>query len=397
MLMGGADEVEQLRVLPAKTGTNQTRDKDTSQSTVGLSEAEDYLRMKILILLIYILNLISGPVDCFDVIGYPGGSVMIFCENQQYKGSNKYFCKEKTDQCTHVETLHSWKHGDRVSLVSSPTFLTVFYRDLSLEDAGLYQCGETGVWNHTVNLRVKTDPCCSGPRTEIGYPGEITTINCSYPEEFQDYIKYFYKLKGQLINLMIDTTEPQKGRFSISDNRRSRVVSVRISDVREEDEGVYFCGVGIGRNSVGYETFFPKIHLQVSGRGASGALGSTAGTGSDVEFEAPGSSTIIIIIIISVSICVVLLLIGGLTLIFYKPRCSKTEGSASPQSTVTMGDVSKNTYSGPQVPTLTPEGLVYTTVSFQKNPGYSTDARINVSKKEPEPRTEYSIIKHPHK
>ncbi|XP_049325510.1 polymeric immunoglobulin receptor-like [Astyanax mexicanus] len=181
---------------------------------------------------------------------------------------------------------------------------------------------------------------------------------------------------------LINTFDSQKGRCSISDNKRSRVVSVRISDVREDDEGVYYCGVGEGGESVSYISHFSKIHLQVSDsketlgpratiqttsvtyRRTSAAPTSPAVTISTEETSnskeslrpratiqstsvtyrrtsaaptaptvaipaeepsTPGSSTIIII---SVSICVVLLLIGGLTLIFYKLRCSKTQDSA---------------------------------------------------------------------
>ncbi|KAL7845186.1 hypothetical protein AOLI_G00233780 [Acnodon oligacanthus] len=58
-------------------------------------------------LLIFTLYLISGPVSSFDVIGYPRG-------------------------------------------------LMVIYRNLSLQDAGSYRCGETRVWNHDVNLKVNS-------------------------------------------------------------------------------------------------------------------------------------------------------------------------------------------------------------------------------------------------
>ncbi|KAG9262841.1 polymeric immunoglobulin receptor-like [Astyanax mexicanus] len=289
MVTGGAADVKQLSIAKEEP----TKPEQIKETTDALNQRRRRIAK-------------YSPVGSFDVIGYPGGSLRIYCHHDQSRISKKYFCKEKTEQCTHVETLHSWKHGDRVSLVSSPTFLTVIYRDLSLEDAGLYQCGETGVWNHTVNLRVKTDPCCSGSKTLIGYPRVTTTINCSYPEEFQNYIKYFYKWDGDWVKSLIDTRYPQKGRFSISDNRKTRDVSVRIRDVVEDDGGVYYCGVGLGRNSVSFDTFFTKIHLWVS-----------------VSLVI----IIIIIIIISVSICVFLLLIGGLTLIFYKLRCSKTQDS----------------------------------------------------------------------
>uniref|UniRef100_W5L8E9 Ig-like domain-containing protein n=1 Tax=Astyanax mexicanus TaxID=7994 RepID=W5L8E9_ASTMX len=178
---------------------------------------------------------VSGPVGCFDVIGYPGGSVSIFCEDQKYGISEKYFCKQRTNH--------------------------LFYRDLSLEDAGLYQCGETGRWSHFVNLRVKTDPCCLGPKTVIGYLGETITINCSYPEEFKRNTKTFNKLENNAPTFtpVIESSDSQKGRFSVSDNRSSRVISVRIRDVREDDGGVYYCGVAKGGDSVRYFVFYWQV------------------------------------------------------------------------------------------------------------------------------------------
>ncbi|KAG9262843.1 hypothetical protein AMEX_G24768 [Astyanax mexicanus] len=257
------------------------------------------------ILLSFIICMISGSVGCFDVIGYSGGSIKIFCNQQQNGRSAKYFCRKEPKQCFHAETEHSWVREDRVYLYYSTDALRVFYRDLRLEDAGLYLCGETGLWNYTVNLSVKTDPCCLRPKTVIGYLGETVTINCSYPEEFQTNTKTIYKWDDDYIPRSFLSTTSQIDRFSMSDNSRSNVVSVRISDVREDDGGVYYCAAwngAVDNGPVSFDILFTGIQLQV---------------------KAPGSPTIIII---SVSICVALLLIGGLTLI-YKRRCFKTKDS----------------------------------------------------------------------
>ncbi|XP_049325500.1 polymeric immunoglobulin receptor-like [Astyanax mexicanus] len=215
------------------------------------------------ILLIFTFFLISGPAACFDVIGYSRGSIIIYC-NTKLSGNDGYFCKESTNQCVFLQSAqrqNSWDHKGRVSLTDGSGYLRVFYQNLSLEDAGLYWCGETGVWNQTVNLRVKTDPCCLGPKTVIGYPGETTNINCPYPEEFQKNTKFFYKQSEPYLSPVISTTESQIGSFSISDNRRSRVFSVRISDVGEDDGGVYYCGEWIRGNEVSYHLLYTEIHL----------------------------------------------------------------------------------------------------------------------------------------
>ncbi|KAL6482415.1 hypothetical protein MHYP_G00104950 [Metynnis hypsauchen] len=281
------------------------------------------------IILIFILYLISGSVSCFNVIGYLGGSVMIYCNHQKNEGINKYFWKVATKEYTYAQTANTWIHEDRLSLLNADEALVVMNRNLRLQDAGLYQCGEAGVWNHEMNLTVKTDLCCLGPKTVVGYLGETVTISCSYTEEFKRNTKFFYKWTGEYFTELIHTTETQRGRFSISDDRRSKVLSVMISDVREDDGGVYFCGADKRMKSISYKSFFTEIQLQVSGaKETSKKSPSTTEqtqVASDEEHFTSGSS----VIIITVCVCVTLLLIGGLALT-YKLRCTKMiRGSTS--------------------------------------------------------------------
>ncbi|XP_072513084.1 polymeric immunoglobulin receptor-like [Salminus brasiliensis] len=213
---------------------------------MNIREAEVQFRMKIFLLFTFFL--ISGLGVCFDVIGYKRGSVIIHCSFQQHKGHDEYFCKDSTNPCVYVKSdQNSWVHEGRVSLQHSPGVLRVFYRNLSLENAGSYQCGETGGWSHTVKLRVKTDPCCSRSKTVTGYLSEMVSISFSYPEEFQTNDKYLFKASGEAF-FAVNTTDSPGVRFSMSDDRSSKVVSVRISDVREDDGGHYYCGLWIGGN-----------------------------------------------------------------------------------------------------------------------------------------------------
>ncbi|KAG9262822.1 hypothetical protein AMEX_G24723, partial [Astyanax mexicanus] len=381
---------------------------------------------------------LTGPAACFDVIGYSRGSVIIFCNNK-LSGNDGYFCKESTNQCVFMEPDHqqnSWDYEDRVSLRNRSGKLRVFYQDLSLEDAGLYQCGETGVWNQTVNLRVKTDLCCLGPKTVIGYLEETVTISCSYPEEFQTNIKTFYKQSEPYLSPVISTTESQTGRFSIFDNRRSRVVSVRISDVREDDGGVYYCGVWIAGNEVSYHPFYTQVYLQISGEkhkfyyilSLCNKYVINLVMVCSVCLSASGFSVIIIIaiVIIAVSICVVLLLI------FYKLRRYTTQGSNTSSNMATTGTINQVSHSASdyaeirdirphqdtqttplystlqpptnplttmyvlaqrpspspaqgiynmvQLPQPSPEAHGYSTVSFQNNPDSAPDASFALGK-----------------
>ncbi|XP_036412923.1 polymeric immunoglobulin receptor-like [Colossoma macropomum] len=150
------------------------------------------------------------------------------------------------------------------TLLMSGLISYLTFGPMSLQDSGLYQCGETGVWNYTVNLKVNEDQCCLGPNTVTAFLGETVTINCSYPEQFKRKTKLFYKkIHNQYFTAV---TQSQRDRFSISDNRRSKVLSVSISDVGEDDGGVYFCGAGTGGGLISYNSFFTEIQLRITGQ-----------------------------------------------------------------------------------------------------------------------------------
>ncbi|KAL7852039.1 hypothetical protein SRHO_G00178240 [Serrasalmus rhombeus] len=154
--------------------------------------------------------------------------------------------------------------------------------------------------------------CCMGTAAVNTYLGEDVTVECKYPDLFEENDKVFFKLENRSFTEITNTGKPspkvQRGRFSISEDRSSKAFSLRISNMTEADGGVYFCGVWKSQQSDGYYSLYTQIQLQVT---------------------APGSSVIIIIIIIPVCVCVALLLIGGSALIYYKLRCKKTQDSPS--------------------------------------------------------------------
>ncbi|KAL7845172.1 hypothetical protein AOLI_G00233640 [Acnodon oligacanthus] len=285
------------------------------------------------ILLIFTFYLISGQVGGSDVIGYPGGVVQIYCHHQKHEVFNEYFCKVTSRECVYVDNQNPQSLTDRLSLLHYTEGLLVMYRNLSLQDAGSYQCGETGGWSHDVNLKVNSDPCCSSPNAVAGYLGETVTFNCSYPEEFKTNYKFLFKQAGRYFTEVIRSTDTQRGRFSISEDRSSKVLRVRIRDVREDDGGVYYCAAGIGAKSIIYNSLFTEIQLQVSdSKGPSSPSApvkpTTASFRTTASEETPPdkehfSSSVILI---PVCVCVALLLIGGSALI-YKRRYKRTRDS----------------------------------------------------------------------
>ncbi|KAL7851968.1 hypothetical protein SRHO_G00177530 [Serrasalmus rhombeus] len=354
------------------------------------------------ILFVFTLHLISGPVSCFDVIGYPQGAVIIFCSHR-LRGEFKYFCEEKPQKCAYMRshTPYTQDQKYRFTVHDSTGGLMVIYRNLSLQDAGSYQCGETGMWENYVNLKMNSDPCCLGSNTVAGYLGETVTINCSYPEDFKRSTKLLFKQDGQDFEIVIDTTVTQKGRFSMSEDRRSKVLSVGISDVREADGGLYYCGVWRGGESVSYLSLYTETQLQVNAIYRTSTTAPTT-VKSSKTFSSP--------VIISISVCVVLLLIGGLALIFcivihrkkqgFTPSF-RTELNTSEQvSPVASNNDDTGAYANASSPTNTPDKDIiqphqdstYTTVSFRKNPASPADTSAVFSQEES--ATEYATIRH---
>ncbi|XP_026769888.3 polymeric immunoglobulin receptor-like isoform X2 [Pangasianodon hypophthalmus] len=300
--------------------------------------------MKIL-LIILTFHLISGPVHCSDVIGYPGGYIIIDFKHPINIKSTVYFCKFKTQTVREPlitaqgSQLLTGVHKDRFTLFGSSGLFTLIFRNLSLQDTGIYQIGEFGLaGNHNINLKVNSDPCCSGTRTVTGYLGQTVTISCSYPREFITNTKSFFKLDGLSVNEVILTSgrEPD-GRFSISDDGRNKVFSVNINDVREDDGGVYFCAVDNEGTAVNYHSLFTAIQLQVievpqdTTENPDGTSDTTQPEVTSDTTENPDTSDALqpgSSLIITMCVCVTVLLLGVFVLI-YKLKSNKSQDSAS--------------------------------------------------------------------
>ncbi|XDV16500.1 hypothetical protein PO909_016188 [Leuciscus waleckii] len=84
-------------------------------------------------------------------------------------------------------------------------------------------------------------------QTITGYRGERVEIRCSYESGYESYSKYFCKGECPIIgyrNIMVKSGSPAKDeRFSLTDDTMTRVFTVTITDLRTEDEGLYWCGV----------------------------------------------------------------------------------------------------------------------------------------------------------
>ncbi|KAI5095518.1 polymeric immunoglobulin receptor-like [Silurus meridionalis] len=247
---------------------------------------------------------IKGPVTCSDVIGYSGGSVIIFSNIKWYTHDSKYICKVEENDCSDIiraDTKRSKVQDGRFLLYSnSDKFFLVLIRKLKPQDAGTYRFGLGNQDNSTVNLKVHHSAFCGVPKILNAYLGQNITITCKYPGEYGRNKKYIDSVDDNNLikNILNTNTKSQNGRFSITDDRSAKVLSVNISNVTETDEVFYLLGMWNGKGAVRYYSYFAEIQLNI--------IGSSA--------------------FISVCVCMALLLIGGYALMIYKLRCQKTQG-----------------------------------------------------------------------
>ncbi|XP_027026169.2 uncharacterized protein LOC113658141 [Tachysurus fulvidraco] len=283
------------------------------------------------IFLVIILYLISGPVDCSDVIGYSGGSVIVVSYMNWYEDNSKYICKVNEKDCTdiiRVDTKQNKVQVGRFKLYANPANLfLVLIRKLKPQDAGMYRFGLGDKSNLTMNLKVYNNTFSGLPKIINAYLGQNITITCNYTEEYESNTKYAISVDAdtEFVAVLDTHTYFPNDRFSISDDRSAKVLKVNISDMRETDELFYLFGVENQDGSVRYYTFFTEVWLHVTG---------TYPTTSPALIETPSAvffmNQVTYVIIISVCVCVTLVLIGGFGLMkIYKLRQKTAQDNTS--------------------------------------------------------------------
>uniref|UniRef100_A0A8C0YG77 Ig-like domain-containing protein n=1 Tax=Cyprinus carpio carpio TaxID=630221 RepID=A0A8C0YG77_CYPCA len=275
------------------------------------------------------LNLIMPPV-----VRREGESAEIFCPYDSiYKSKPKSLCKGKCstrDRNPLSETVREEKETktDRLTLKDDVTasVFTGSITALTPEDAGKYWCAvtlETELnYLHTHLMVIMNEEL-----NLTKYEGDDVSIQCKHQDEDQ---KSFCKAHeaSMCVKDGVSLETIRDDRFSFSDEASAGVFTVNITDLREEDSGIYWCGAHV----------ITEVHLNIKR-----------------DFS----------MIIIISVCVILLLIAGFTLTVCTLRHER-RGDAHSQS-----------------PTIPSDGLLYTAVSFQKHPEESlSEATVRLSKNE---------------
>uniref|UniRef100_A0A8C1LEM2 Ig-like domain-containing protein n=1 Tax=Cyprinus carpio TaxID=7962 RepID=A0A8C1LEM2_CYPCA len=283
--MSGSSERNEERVVTVSISNVSVR--DAGVYWCGAETRDTYLTFISLNTKIQ-LNLIMPPV-----VRHEGESAEIICSYDSiYKSKPKSLCKGKCstrDRNPLSETVREEKETKtgRLTLNDDITagVFTGTITGLTAEDAGKYWCAVTletelnylythliVIMNEELNL--------------TKYEGDDVSIQCKHHDEDQ---KSFCKAHeaSMCVKDGVSLETIRDDRFSFSDEASTGVFTVNITDLREEDSGIYWCGAHI----------ITKVHLNVS-------------KDKDRHFS----------MIIIISVCVILLLIGGFTLTVCKLR-----------------------------------------------------------------------------
>ncbi|XP_058643980.1 polymeric immunoglobulin receptor-like isoform X1 [Onychostoma macrolepis] len=323
--MSGSSERNEERVFTVSISNVSVR--DAGVYWCGAETRDTYLTLIFPTTKIQ-LNFIMAPV-----VRHEGESAEIICPYDSiYKSNTKSLCKGKCstrDSNPLSETVREEKETktDRLTLKDNVTasVFTGTITGLTAEDAGKYWCAvtlETDLNYLYTHLMVIMNEELNLTK----YEGDDVSIQCKHHDEDQ---KSFCKAHeaSMCVKDGVSLETIRDDRFSFSDEASTGVFTVNITDLREEDSGIYWCGAHV----------ITRVSLTVK-----------------KDFS----------MIIIISVCVILLLIGGFTLTVWKLR-HKRRGDAHSQ-----------------LPTNPSDGLLYAAVSLQKHQESLSDATVRFSKNE---------------
>ncbi|KAF5888462.1 polymeric immunoglobulin receptor-like [Clarias magur] len=231
--------------------------------------------MKILIIIVITLYLISDPVREGPKLmtANQGQNISLICNCPlEYMEFNKFVYKEDTDNFVkdiREIKANSWNSRFLISNKGSDADLSVNISDApsvyenvlanvdSYENMNVMMRSNhrNSVTNQSDSMYQRLDPftnqsdsgyasltnitdqshshyqysCCEGPKITNG---QNTTFICNYQAEYERHYKYIQKIDNHSVVEVIrsTSTKSQNGRFSFSDDRRAKVLSVNISD-----------------------------------------------------------------------------------------------------------------------------------------------------------------------
>ncbi|KAF4118112.1 hypothetical protein G5714_000163 [Onychostoma macrolepis] len=198
-----------------------------------------------------IINTVHLHINLAPVVRHEGESAEIICPYDSiYKSNTKSLCKGKCstrDKNPLSETVREEKETktDRLTLKDNVTasVFTGTITGLTAEDAGKYWCAvtlETDLNYLFTHLMVIMNEELNLTK----YEGDDVSIQCKHHDEDQ---KSFCKAHeaSMCVKDGVSLETIRDDRFSFSDEASTGVFTVNITDLREEDSGIYWCGAHV--------------------------------------------------------------------------------------------------------------------------------------------------------
>ncbi|XP_042622986.1 uncharacterized protein LOC109074592 [Cyprinus carpio] len=227
--------------------------------------------------------------------------------------------------------------------------------------------------SHDVELKVNRTSSCGTSIIQTAYKGQTITFHCEYNHTFQTHTKVLYRVNGAPVHVLNSSQSSQSSekKFILSDSHKDHF-NVTIRDISAADDGVYLCGVerygsdkAPSDTSKTHITFIKEIHLNVSG------------------FPV---TAVVSVGLVLLAVCLVLML---LKVKFRRkhdvisPDRRETGDHETAQEEIQVSDpASAHLYSSLQSPTIPSDGLLYSSISFQKHEESLSDATVRLSEEE---------------
>ncbi|NWX33964.1 PIGR protein, partial [Notiomystis cincta] len=234
------------------------------------------------------------------VRGQLHGSVTVLCPSGDTRSDGeRFWCKVGRSSCTLLASSNGYvgrRHQGRVSITpqeSSGAF-KVLINDLKKEDSGLYLCGTQGLRGQDspqeVVLQVATASTLPRrPKFLSGTVGGSLSFPCHQDPEGTYEKRYLCRWRAGSCPVLLDSQgfvlESYRGRLRVSGSDPERgTYTVELRQLREEDEGWYWCGARSGHS----ELTAPLKLLIHKGRCSSREPGAT----TPVRPTAPGPAAL---------------------------------------------------------------------------------------------------------
>ncbi|XP_058643327.1 polymeric immunoglobulin receptor-like isoform X3 [Onychostoma macrolepis] len=227
-------------------------------------------------LLIFNLLLLMSVLACetseiLTFTAHERGKVEIRCPYESgYEEYKKYLCRGECPRVFKDKVVESESaaQDERFSLNDnkSAQIFTVTITDLRTEDRGQYWCGvKTGVGNYDYNREIYLE--IKHVSRVSGVTGEHLNITCHYESELKDNVKFICKGSNTSLcdksAIKVSSENNSNGRFSLRDNVSAGVFTVNITDLTEEDSGIYWCGA-VQRGQARKNKWISVIDLNIS-------------------------------------------------------------------------------------------------------------------------------------